>query len=100
MKGGEIIQKTKVPLLWLVVTSNSRSAWFHSVQWSDATLEPHVAVISGAFSTRATSVKGRESSQKNKVPLLGLVVMSNLRPAWLYRVYWSDATIDLLVAVI
>ena len=43
----------------------------------------------------AKSVKGRVSSENDKVPLLCLVAMSNLRPAWFHRAYWSDAALGL-----
>jgi hypothetical protein len=46
------------------------------------------------------TLKCRVSSENDTVPLLCLVAMSNLRPASIYQVYWPDATLDLLVAVI
>lgn len=90
MKGREIIQKDKVPLLWLVVTSNSQPAWFDSVHRSDAILGSLAGVAWAAPAPvieGAKSVKGREIVQNDQDPLLWLVVRFNIRPACFHSVH-------------
>ena len=72
-----IVTKTTVPLLWLVLTSNLPSACSHSALWRDLTLDPFVAVISGALQVTSNErEKGREIVQNDQDLLMWLVVAS------------------------